>query len=760
MYCLPRRCGDGVEDPGYAEVCDDGNGAAADGCTPDCKSKETCGNGYLDFLVGEQCDDGNQLNHDGCAWKCVSEQPQWHDRTPAIPAARSFAGMTYDSARGRVIMFGGDTGAGEMWEWTGRSWIQITPPTSPAGRARGVFAYDGARGRTIYYDGGTWSWDGTEWTQLFPSTTPPAGDAPGMVYDAGHQRIVLFGGSNSNTSTWEWDGSDWSELDIGGPSPRYAHAMAYDPKRGRVVLFGGFYYDGVDGFVYNDTWEYDGNQWTKITVSGPPPPRQDATFTWDASRGALVLISGRNMISQQLADRWEWNGATWSNITIPATLAARFEHTATYDPRRQKLVVFGGATRDPSTGVVTKLDDTWECTGTTCTQITPATPPPGRFAANMAYDEARGRAVLFGGKLSVIASGFLADTWEWDGSDWRQITPSGSSPSARYTHAMAGDPKHGGVLVVGGYSGSLNSDTWSWNGTAWSQRSPGPPPSVRESAALGFSPANDGVLLFGGRNFTGSPLLGDTWIWNGSTWQSTAPVTAPSPRAGARCVADRARGRVVLFGAGTDTWEWNGTTWADVTPTVSPPSRQNPGLAWDARRKGTIVFGGWSGGDLGDTWEWREVCAGATCVFRWTKLDVSISPPGREPSGMAYATATSEVVMYGGTLPENSSASRDDTWVLRYQAGGIRETCRYGFDADGDSLVGCADPDCWGVCTPLCPPGQTCDPAAPRCGDNACSQLEDCRLCPSDCDACPVVCGDLLCESPESSVTCAGDCPP
>ena len=44
----------------------------------------------------------------------------------------------------------------------------------------------------------------------------------------------------------------------------------------------------------------------------------------------------------------------------------------------------------------------------------------------LAYDAARGRVVLFGGS----GGGYLADTWEWDGNDWIQRTPS-NSPCGR-----------------------------------------------------------------------------------------------------------------------------------------------------------------------------------------------------------------------------------------------------------------------------------------------------------------------------------------
>ncbi|WP_437938015.1 lamin tail domain-containing protein [Sorangium sp. So ce341] len=68
-------CGDGVVDAG--EVCDDGNTAEGDGCSPTCHPEGApqprCGDGALD--AGEACDDGNTDGGDGCSSACEIEVP-------------------------------------------------------------------------------------------------------------------------------------------------------------------------------------------------------------------------------------------------------------------------------------------------------------------------------------------------------------------------------------------------------------------------------------------------------------------------------------------------------------------------------------------------------------------------------------------------------------------------------------------------------------------------------------------------------------
>src|SRR5436309_145576 len=84
--------------------------------------------------------------------------------------------MAYDSARGRVVLFGG-SGLGDTWEWDGTSWTQRAS-SGPPPRYKHAMAYDSARGRVVLFGGDgaagpyladTWEWDGTAWTQRSPS---------------------------------------------------------------------------------------------------------------------------------------------------------------------------------------------------------------------------------------------------------------------------------------------------------------------------------------------------------------------------------------------------------------------------------------------------------------------------------------------------------------------------------------------------------------------------------------------------------------
>src|ERR1700719_986653 len=59
--------------------------------------------------------------------------------------------------------------------------------------------------------------------------------------------------------------------------------------------------------------------------------------------------------------------------------------------------------------------------GLSWTRQAPASSPPARSGASMAYDAATGTVVLFGGGG---ANSSLSDTWTWDGATWTQQHPA------------------------------------------------------------------------------------------------------------------------------------------------------------------------------------------------------------------------------------------------------------------------------------------------------------------------------------------------
>ena len=571
-----EACGNGIVDVAVGEQCDDGNAQSHDGCSG-CQVEPT-------------------------TWeKGPSESPPAR-RLPAMAYDAAHGRVVLFGGDGGSTGFLSDTRL-----WDGITWTKVplatgsTPPFLGA-----AMAYDAARGKVVLVGSGftvgflgTWEWDGSTWTNATPATgSPPPRAYHALAYDAARGKVVLFGGYNGGVlaDTWEWDGSTWTKVTpaTGSPPARADHALAYDAARGKVVLFGG---SDSSNHVLADTWEWDGSTWTNATpATGSPAPRAHHALAYDPARGKVVLFGGSDSSNHALADTWAWDGSTWTNMTPAAgSPAARADHALAYDAARGKVVLFGGSDRNNNL-----LADTWAWDGSTWTPASGS--PPGRFDLAMAYDAARGKVVMFGGvTVNTAGSGYvyLADTWEWDGSSWTNVTPALFSPPGRASHVMAYDAARGKVVLFGGtnhggWLGPSFADTWEWDGSSWTNVTPasGSPPS---GGVMTYCAARGKVVLFAGG-------AGGTWEWDGSSWTNVTPVSGSAPAGVGYVMAyDAARGKVVLFG-GVDTingipsylaatWEWDGSTWTNVTPASGSPSGGGA-MAYDAARGKVVLFGG------------------------------------------------------------------------------------------------------------------------------------------------------------------------
>jgi hypothetical protein len=302
----------------------------------------------------------------------------------------------------------------------------------------------------------------------------------------------------------------------------------------------------------------------------------------------------------------------------------------------------------------------------TWTQQTPATSPPARYGASMAYDAATGNVVLFGG-TGVAETGNLDDTWTWNGSTWTQQTPA-TSPPGLYGASMAYDAATGNVVLFGGVTsaGAVESGTWTWDGSTWTHQAPATSPPALAMATMAYDPASGQLVLFGGSTDF-SHYLGGTWIWNGSTWARQSPATSPPGRYEAAMTYDPTTSSVVLFGGWGkhgrlgDTWAWDGSDWTNQTPAAHPPVRNFPAIAYDPASGGIVLFGGSGAGTkgkgssiLGDTWIWD----GST----WTEQSPATSPAARYFASLVYDPATSNDVLFGGE-PSPGGTPFGDTWT-------------------------------------------------------------------------------------------------
>lgn len=297
-----------------------------------------------------------------------------------------------------------------------------------------------------------------DWVKRTPFHSPGDRGNYAVAYDSRRGVIVLFGGIAGSTSsvgdTWEWDGGDWHEVQMPtAPASPWGPAMAYDSRRGVVVLFGGL---NSQRRPVNDTWEYDGTSWRQVEPAASPSPRRESCAAYDAGSGELVLFGGNNGSSEIYGDTWVYDGTAWTMRASATAPSPRGVCAMAYDPGRGGIVLFGGW------GKTGSLDDTWEWRGGEWIELSSATRPPARGGHALVYHDRLGVVLMFGGDRGSCST-LYEDTWAWDGNSWSAL--SASRPGTHSVIASAYMADRDAVLLFGGWAGGngvcrVTSETW------------------------------------------------------------------------------------------------------------------------------------------------------------------------------------------------------------------------------------------------------------------------------------------------------------
>lgn len=167
----------------------------------------------------------------GDTWEWDVNTHQWNlaqaHGLPGQPANRADMRLVYDEIRQRTVMFGGFNSSSvplnDIWEWDGVTWSLRQPidpendGRSPGARYGHAMVYDSRRGVTTVVSGvgisagDVWEWNGVSWRNVTPAVefpdgpfVPSEGDGVrNLVYDTRRQRVVAL---TSNAETWEFDG--------------------------------------------------------------------------------------------------------------------------------------------------------------------------------------------------------------------------------------------------------------------------------------------------------------------------------------------------------------------------------------------------------------------------------------------------------------------------------------------------------------------------------------------------------------------------
>ena len=273
-----------------------------------------------------------------------------------------------------------------------------------------------------------------------------------MAYDARHGDFVLFGGGTAkgaSDETWTWNGSTWKlQSPAHRPDARWGAGMGYDPQLGVVVLYGGHVARTEEWISGDDTWTWDGADWSPRGRSDVLKGRDGPRMT--TASDTLLLVGGHDGNMTFYGDVWQWVGGSWTPADTAPRPVGRGSPTVAWDPAHGSLLVFGGTAEDPNRG-------------------------PGE-----------------NGKP-------LDDAWLLRNGGWIKVASPGQT--ALYSNAIW-DPHARSVIVMLGLDCPNVSDAaWAWDGTQWS-RAPRPGITARWGAASAQAP--DGhALLFGGSNQPG-----------------------------------------------------------------------------------------------------------------------------------------------------------------------------------------------------------------------------------------------------------------
>ncbi|MCP4428465.1 MAG: hypothetical protein GY803_28610, partial [Chloroflexi bacterium] len=201
--------------------------------------------------------------------------------------------------------------------------------------------------------------------------------------------------------------------------------------------------------------------------------------------------------------------SNWRQVTTANAPDAIGEYAMGYDSADDVAVLYGGN----GTGWPYE-SSTWEFNGTNWTEVATTQQPNAVYGMSMVYDDANNVLLLFGGSDATDTP--LAETWTYSVSSnsWGQTTSTTLPPARSYSQMVyAGDGINTEIYLFGGNDGTIYyNDVWRYDGTDWSQvTTGGSPPPARTHHAIAYDSANDEILLFGGRNATGT-LLADSWV--------------------------------------------------------------------------------------------------------------------------------------------------------------------------------------------------------------------------------------------------------
>ena len=273
----------------------------------------------------------------------------------------------------------------------------------------------------------------------------------------------LFGGQASDGSAlgdvWAYDlaTDEWSRIDASGPPARFGHSAAWVDGIGLVVFAG-----QAGGDFFNDLWAFDpaADAWRQLPATGDAPLARYGSCAAIGPDGRLWISHGFTASGQRFADTraYDFETDSWTDETPVAERPVERCLHGCWWTDDGALALYAGQTNG-----VMALGDLWHLTagqrpGTNAWVELPVAGPPGR---NL-YASARtdGATLVFGGQ--ALDGSYLADAWSIaDNGSVTQLTVPGAAPPGRAAAELIRDVARGRFLLFGGRDGDgVRDDLW------------------------------------------------------------------------------------------------------------------------------------------------------------------------------------------------------------------------------------------------------------------------------------------------------------
>ena len=448
------------------------------------------------------------------------------------------------------------------------------------------------------------------------------------------------------------------------PSPRTLARMAYDTQETVGVLFGGRGpLDAATGLTHNtdETWLWTGLTWLQQFPEHKPAARGAHTMTYDPDNDRVYLFGGRVEADERdgdpiyLNDLWYWKDGDWTRVETTTAPTPRHYSGLTWDRERKRLVLFGGNGYGADGKTLEANFDTWEFDGSNWTQISSGTP---KVAKPLISWDPLSKQVLM---LGVNETGLTNVMYRYDAAagSWVQLNPEKLPTCVNEGHLVL-QQHNGRLLFMGGVcpTGTPSlEEVFEWDGTTWTKRTILNSLGRNVGQAVAWETVRQRVVAFGGTSLADAVLSSATTTYESNRWAISFSNSRPYPRSLAAFETDPTNGVVWLFGGLDDMsdayfgdlWGYRNGLWFTVPVTTGPGAGcETPLSAWDSDRSRVIL-----------------TCAG-TEIFEfdgttWKSFpDLKKAPQTRNWAGMVYDTKLKKTVLFGGY---HQGSYRNDLWT-------------------------------------------------------------------------------------------------